>query len=287
MTNTKQPAERADLVAWIWKSDLDDFQNGEGSDPSPVFRECPNNAGTYVPLYTHPAPQSPAKDEAGEVPRPIINEWWKQAQDLDHITNIEFMQHVAQRAIAWDRHQRAQPSPDAATAVAQREPPAEPKPTCEGRKLTRREIDRIAAFAIESNCLPPDQWESAGLYDFAHAIVGGIGVVDDLATLVSRLVRALKKLNPDHYLAVAALGYLKRHGLEGSPLRAQPTGAAEVERTGPFHISISGDHAKVFPQAGIADVVAFADWLDERLNCGHAGKAQAQSTQAMAEGRDG
>lgn len=48
--------------------------------------------------------------------------------------------------------------------------------------------------------------------------------------------------------------------------RAQPTGAAEVERSGPFHISISGDHAKVFPQAGIGDVVAFADWLDARLN---------------------
>jgi hypothetical protein len=34
----------------------------------------------------------------------------------------------------------------------------------------------------------------------------------------------------------------------------------------PYHISISGDHATVFPQAGIVDPVAFADFLDERLN---------------------
>jgi hypothetical protein len=153
------------------------------------------------------APQSPAKDEARRDDWNESMAWFNSAiedEDMHDKRTIAYM--------AWQ------------AGIASRS-----QPTGAGRKLTRQEIDRIAAFAIESDYLPPDQWESAGLYDFAHAIVGGIGVVDDLATLVSRLVRALKKLNPDHYLAVAALGYLKRHGLEGSPLRAQPTGAADAK----------------------------------------------------------
>lgn len=43
---------------------------------------------------------------------------------------------------------------------------------------------------------------------------------DDLAALVSRLARSLRQAKPDHHLADQALDYLKRHGLQGSPLRA-------------------------------------------------------------------
>lgn len=44
-------------------------------------------------------------------------------------------------------------------------------------------------------------------------------VTDDLAALVRQLVRSLRKTAPDNDLADKALDYLKRKGLQGSPLR--------------------------------------------------------------------
>jgi len=44
-------------------------------------------------------------------------------------------------------------------------------------------------------------------------------VTDDLAALVRQLVRSLRKTAPDNELADKALDYLKRKGLQGSPLR--------------------------------------------------------------------
>lgn len=99
----------------------------------------------------------------------------------------------------------------------------------EGRKLTRHEIDRCASYAIETDILPRESWEDAGLYDFAHALNGGIGVVDDLAMWIRRLARSLEKSNPMNALPRLAMDYLKRHGLEGGPLRAEP--AATASRT--------------------------------------------------------
>ena len=47
--------------------------------------------------------------------------------------------------------------------------------------------------------------------------------VDELTMLVGRLVRALRKAAPDHALPGEVLGYLRRKGLQPSPLReAQP-----------------------------------------------------------------
>jgi len=47
-------------------------------------------------------------------------------------------------------------------------------------------------------------------------------VVDDLAQMVKRLARALRKSNPDTELPAKALDYLKRKELLGSPLREVP-----------------------------------------------------------------
>lgn len=44
-------------------------------------------------------------------------------------------------------------------------------------------------------------------------------VTDDLAALVRQLVRSLRKAAPQHALPDKALDYLKRKGLQGSPLR--------------------------------------------------------------------
>lgn len=45
--------------------------------------------------------------------------------------------------------------------------------------------------------------------------------VDDLAALVRRLAHSLDKPNGNTLLARQAVDYLRRHGLEGSPLRDQ------------------------------------------------------------------
>jgi hypothetical protein len=44
--------------------------------------------------------------------------------------------------------------------------------------------------------------------------------MDDLAMLVKKLVRHVRKATPDNNMAGMAMDYLRRHGLEGSPLRA-------------------------------------------------------------------
>lgn len=44
-------------------------------------------------------------------------------------------------------------------------------------------------------------------------------VAGDLAALVRQLARSLRKAAPEHDLPVKALDYLKRKGLQGSPLR--------------------------------------------------------------------
>ena len=59
---------------------------------------------------------------------------------------------------------------------------------------------------------------------------------DDLATLVRRLVRALRKAAPDHALADDAADYLQRMGFDKGPLRAAaplpPSLQAEAQAVG-------------------------------------------------------
>lgn len=45
---------------------------------------------------------------------------------------------------------------------------------------------------------------------------------DDIATLVARLARALRRAAPEHELPAIALDYLQRNDLIGSPLRKTP-----------------------------------------------------------------
>lgn len=44
-------------------------------------------------------------------------------------------------------------------------------------------------------------------------------VTDDLAVLVLRLARSLRKAAPDNDLSTKALDYLRRKGLKASPMR--------------------------------------------------------------------
>ena len=46
--------------------------------------------------------------------------------------------------------------------------------------------------------------------------------VDDLAMLVRRLVRSVRNAAPEQAIAEQAMDYLRRNGLDGSPLRASP-----------------------------------------------------------------
>ncbi|WP_147479753.1 hypothetical protein [Pseudomonas syringae group genomosp. 3] len=53
--------------------------------------------------------------------------------------------------------------------------------------------------------------------------------VDDLSALVRQLVQHLRKAAPDNDLPEKAMDYLKRKGLQGSPLRNEDDNAAERE----------------------------------------------------------
>jgi hypothetical protein len=53
--------------------------------------------------------------------------------------------------------------------------------------------------------------------------------VDDLSALVRQLVHSLRKSAPGNELSEKALDYLKRKGLQGSPLRAALAGGKEGE----------------------------------------------------------
>lgn len=52
--------------------------------------------------------------------------------------------------------------------------------------------------------------------------------VDDCAALIRQLVHALRKASPTSDLASRAMDYLKRKGLQGSPLREGKKQAAEI-----------------------------------------------------------
>lgn len=62
-------------------------------------------------------------------------------------------------------------------------------------------------------------------------VVGDLPMVGDLAMLVSRLSRKLRKATPEDDLPAQALDYLNRNGLSGSPLReVWADGTASVTR---------------------------------------------------------
>ena len=74
-------------------------------------------------------------------------------------------------------------------------------------------------FARRDDCLdsmvPSDLRMLVGERDLAQGQVG------DLSMLVRQLVQALRKSAPDHALPDKAMDYLKRKGLQGSPMRNQ------------------------------------------------------------------
>ena len=49
--------------------------------------------------------------------------------------------------------------------------------------------------------------------------------VDEMATLIRKLVRCVRKSQPDNDIAKRSMDYLERHGLNGTTLRAQPNNA--------------------------------------------------------------
>lgn len=53
----------------------------------------------------------------------------------------------------------------------------------------------------------------------AHQTTEPPATLDDLAMIVRRLVRRLRRHEPDSALARTAVDYLRRKGLQGSPLR--------------------------------------------------------------------
>ena len=63
-----------------------------------------------------------------------------------------------------------------------------------------------------------------------HLADGDLPMVGDLAMLVVRLARKLRKAAPADELPAQALDYLNRNGLKGSPLREVGAGETAVTR---------------------------------------------------------
>lgn len=68
--------------------------------------------------------------------------------------------------------------------------------------------------------------------------------VDDLAALVGRLVRALKKAAPEHELPAQAMDYLKRKDLLGSPLRIESRTQQVVDAPTPWQDRMQTHYAQ-------------------------------------------
>ena len=76
-----------------------------------------------------------------------------------------------------------------------------------------------AAEALRKATAEVKEFNSATL-QYVHGLVAGdLPMVGDLAMLVARLSRKLRKATPADDLPAKALDYLSRNGLKGSPLR--------------------------------------------------------------------
>ncbi len=83
-----------------------------------------------------------------------------------------------------------------------------------------------AAEALRKATAEVKEFNSATL-QYVHGLAAGdLPMVGDLAMLVARLARKLRKATPADELPAQALDYLNRNGLKGSPLRK--VGAGET-----------------------------------------------------------
>lgn len=100
-----------------------------------------------------------------------------------------------------------------------------------GIKQERQEADECCRYQAQQIIDLRQRAEKAEAQLAAISSKEG-AIVDDLAMLVRRLVHALHKSKPDSTLAKQAVDYLRRKGLQGSPLREhQPHSDASKEDT--------------------------------------------------------
>jgi hypothetical protein len=87
-----------------------------------------------------------------------------------------------------------------------------------------------AAEALRKATAEVNKFNSATL-QYVHGLsAGDLPMVGDLAMLVARLARKLRKAAPADELPAQALDYLNRNGLKGSPLREVGAGETAVTR---------------------------------------------------------
>lgn len=56
-------------------------------------------------------------------------------------------------------------------------------------------------------------------------------LIADMAMLIGKLAYTLKRYRPDHPIALSATDFLRRHNLQGSPLRADNGGPVKTGTT--------------------------------------------------------
>ena len=87
-----------------------------------------------------------------------------------------------------------------------------------------------AAEALRKATAEVKEFNNATL-QYVHGLAAGdLPMVGDLAMLVARLARKLRKAAPADELPVQALDYLNRNGLKGSPLREAGADGTAVTR---------------------------------------------------------
>ncbi len=87
-----------------------------------------------------------------------------------------------------------------------------------------------AAEALRNATAEVKEFNCATL-QYVHGLAAGdLPMVGDLAMLVARLARKLRKATPADELPAQALDYLNRNGLKGSPLRKVGAGDTAVTR---------------------------------------------------------
>lgn len=176
--------------------------------------------------------------------RPNASFFWTRWNDEER----EVIEHYARQAVLADRAARSAISTDVVPAQDSAADELKQKAAIAGALLDLRPIyvppltDDILIMqkANDFLSLPAEQgvWSGdiEGIIKFAqffkavgHAASADKPKLDDLAQLVAQLVRALRKAAPDNDLSERALGYLKRKGLIGSPLRASADAAVDAD----------------------------------------------------------
>jgi hypothetical protein len=167
--------------------------------------------------------------------------------------------------------------------VEQAAPPVAAAPNEPVAPLPSAELDLLKSFVLQAKqaseredeptffpCEIEEAFTAIAILERAERAspqaVPAAPIKEDLAVLVRKLAYSLRKASPEHTLPNQAIEYLRRHDLQGSPLRISPAGPCALCHTNETGYVCTGrceEHAA--PQAVDAPVAPFA-WYSARID---------------------